>query len=452
MSTNSKIPNKKIRRISPLMSMTIPRCDHIAELIFQVAKKFGGAVLLPRNMINYYLFNTPTSIAQILNDKHNQFTKEGTYYDRLKYALRDGLLTNSGQSWRSQRKQLQPYFHYQQTLNYGPDILIELEKTVADFTKLANQGNYFDIHQEMLNLTLGTACRILFNYEMTPEEKKTFIYAIHVGNRFVGNAHILFPKWFPSPASKRFHQAMDIGLKITNNLITHCQNHLQQDSLINLIFNAVNPDNQTPISKEMILDEVFTFIVTGHETLGLALSWTWLTLSQNPHVKEKFHAELKSVLNNRLPTIEDCKELNYTKAIFQEAMRLYPPIWCNFRRITTDGVVDGYTLKENSKIMLSQYAMNRLEYYWDDAEQFIPERFLGEKGKNINKHIYFPFGGGQRICVASHFATIQAQMILATLGQHFDLQHDQNQKIKLACLFTLKPKYGIRIKAVRRKK
>src|SRR5690606_29045352 len=118
------------------------------------------------------------------------------------------------------------------------------------------------------------------------------------------------------------------------------------------------------------------------------------------------------------------KELSYAKAIIEEAMRIYPPIWVIARQAIGDDEINGHKIKKRDGVLVSPYVMNHLEKFWENPEEFVPERFLGENRKNINSRIYMPFGGGPRACIGNHFAMLEMQVMLILFYQNFTFSYE----------------------------
>jgi cytochrome P450 len=125
-------------------------------------------------------------------------------------------------------------------------------------------------------------------------------------------------------------------------------------------------------------------------------------------------AELDRVLGDRDPEMQDIGALPYTKAVFLESMRLYPPAWLLARAPVEDETIDGYFIPAGSRIFLCPWVIHRHPEFWPDPEGFDPERFLDESA--IDKFAYLPFGGGPRLCIGHAFAKMEGVLVLATLS------------------------------------
>ncbi len=199
------------------------------------------------------------------------------------------------------------------------------------------------------------------------------------------------------------------------------------------------------MSDQQLRDEVITWLLAGHETTALNLSWTWYLLAQHPEVEEKLHAELDSVLGGRLPCAIDLPKLQYTDRVIRETLRLYPPAWRIFRRTQEPFTVGEYTLPVGSNIVLSQWVTQRDARWFSEPERFYPDRWSEEAATALPRFAYFPFGGGPRVCIGAGFAMMEATLLLATIAQRFRMRLAPNQRIEPLASITLRPKNGIRV-------
>ncbi|MDQ5842956.1 MAG: cytochrome P450, partial [Thermoproteota archaeon] len=214
------------------------------------------------------------------------------------------------------------------------------------------------------------------------------------------------------------------------------------------------------MSDKQVRDEVMTIFIAGHETTSNALTWTFYLLSQNPDVEKKLYDEIDSVLGSadgnggvagRIPTAEDIPKLPYTEKVLRESMRLYPPVWTMGRYVESDYQVGEYTIPSGSSILMSQYVMHHDPRYYEEPEQFNPDRWTSEFKTRLPRFSYFPFGGGIRGCIGEPFAWMEGTLILATIAQKWTMHLAPGQRIKLDPAITLRPKYGMKMKLRQRR-
>jgi cytochrome P450 len=190
-------------------------------------------------------------------------------------------------------------------------------------------------------------------------------------------------------------------------------------------------------------DEAVTLVLAGHETTANALAWTWYLLSQHPEVEAKFHAELDSVLEGRTPTPADYRKLEYTEMVIKESMRLYPPIPAIARLNKVPVELGGYTIPAESIITISPHVIHMDPRWFPEPEAFKPERFSKENEKQINKYAYMPFSTGPRVCIGNTFASMEAILIMAMIGQQYRLKLAPGHTVAPYATLTLRPAEGM---------
>jgi cytochrome P450 len=186
-------------------------------------------------------------------------------------------------------------------------------------------------------------------------------------------------------------------------------------------------------------NEAVVLFMAGHETTANSLAWTWLCLSQAPRVEARLHAELEEVLGGRLPTLADVPRLLYTRAIFDEVLRLYPPVPFLSREAGEDEEFQGERIPKGSVIVVAPWLLHRHKKLWKRPDHFIPERFLPGGSGPPSKFAYVPFSIGPRICAGMAFGQTEAILCIAILAQAFRLRLKPGHKVMPICRMTLRP-------------
>lgn len=199
------------------------------------------------------------------------------------------------------------------------------------------------------------------------------------------------------------------------------------------------------MTDQQIRDELMTMLIAGHETTANTLAWTWYLLSQHPEVEQRLYNEIDEVLGKHVPALEHLPDLKYTNMVLEEALRLYPAAGIFGRKAIANDELGGFRIPANSMIVVSPYATQHHPDYWPDPEHFDPERFTPERSTNRPHYAYFPFSGGPRMCIGSNFAMMEAQLILATIAQRYQLRMVPGHLVEPQLLVTLRPKYGLQM-------
>jgi cytochrome P450 len=198
------------------------------------------------------------------------------------------------------------------------------------------------------------------------------------------------------------------------------------------------------MTDEQIRDEVMTVFVAGHETTVNALSWTWYLLKKNAECEKKLLVESKPFAQIN-PSFTDVAHMKYGWCVMNEAMRVYPPVPVIGRAVVNNEEVYGYQLKKGYSTIINIAGLHHHPAYWENPEQFKPERFLNFDLKGDNRFVFMPFGAGPRICIGNNFAMLEMQIINAMLSSRVEMELI-SKEIEPEPLITLKPGKGVMMK------
>ncbi len=435
-------------------------------LLFEyLTKQFGRAAHYRLLWHHVILLNDPADIREVLIDKARFFIKERTQ-KRMKMLLGEGLITSDGEIHRRHRTIAAPAFHRQRIQAYAGTIV----EHAAAMRREWQPMQQFDIAAAMMRLALQITARTLFDTEVTPEietinDESNAVMDIYNDLMQTPNAELFFRWKIPLPVLKRFRRSRHRIDAVVGGMIGRRQSEIAAaqregrpigSDLLSMLIAAHDdaPEAATgapkTLNREELRDEVVTIFLAGFETVANALTWTWLLLAQNPIAEAKLFAEITSVLDNRLPTLEDLPHLPYAEAVIAESMRLYPPAWAMGRQATADVEIGPYRFPKGSFLFFSQYIVQRDPRHFPNPLAFQPERFLntnktGEGRAERPRFAYFPFGGGSRQCIGESFAWMEAILVLVTIAQQWRFTLVPGQKIELQPKITLRPKYGIQV-------
>ncbi len=189
-------------------------------------------------------------------------------------------------------------------------------------------------------------------------------------------------------------------------------------------------------------DEVVTFIVAGHETVASALTWAWHLLGDAPDIADQVGHEAYAVLGDRLPTFDDVPALSQATAVFDEALRLYPPGWLISRKALADDVVDGHTIPAGALVLISPYLVHRHASAGPDVEQFFPDRFRTQSTSPATG-VYIPFGAGPRLCIGREMARVEGTLVLSQVLRAVRLSPLPGAIVQNNPMVMLKPRGGL---------
>lgn len=394
-----------------------------------------------------YFVNHPDFVHELLVTKANKFYKSRVIKTALADISGNNVFTGDGDFWKRERKLMQPAFHHQRIGAYADTMVDYAHQMMANW----RDGETLPIDHEMTTLTMQIVVKTLFDAEVTDDayEAGEAMTALFEGANKRLSKLIPTPSWIPTHDNRKVHRAVKHIHSIIQPIIEQRRReNIDRGDLLSMLLLAQEGDSG--LSDEQVRNEAITLFGPGHETTALSLTWTLYLLSQNPDCAQRLHAEVDGVLGDRRATLYDLKQLPYTEMIIKEAMRLYPPAWAFSREAVEPTDIGGYRIKKGVNVMVAPWTLHRDERWFPNAGQFNPERFAPENEARLPKYAYIPFGAGPRICIGNAFAMMEARLVLASIAQHFDLSLAEGQIVEPERVFTLRPKFGMKMVARQR--
>jgi cytochrome P450 len=408
-------------------------------------QRYGNVVAVRFLIWPTYMIFHPQDVKHVLQENHRNYSKDTYLIHFLRPLLGQGLLTNDGQSWLHQRRLMQPAFHRKQLTTFGALLTGATRAMLERWQDAATRDQPLDVSTEMMRLTLRVVGQALFSIDLSDETDtvgQAFTALITSISDYIYNP--VPPLNFPTPRNRRIQQSIRTLDGVVQDIITeHRRLDADKGDLLSMLLLARDEETGEGMNDRQVRDEVMTLLLAGHETTSNALTWTWYLLSQHPDAESRLHAELEQVLGGRIPTVEDLPRLPYTRMVLEEALRLYPPAVGFNRKALADDEVGGYFVPANTLIWLSPYMTHRHPDYWEHPEVFDPERFSPERSTGRPHFAYFPFGGGPRLCIGSNFAMMEAQLVLATIAQRYQLRLVPDHQVEPQVLLSLRPRNGL---------
>ncbi|MEO8306929.1 MAG: cytochrome P450 [Pseudomonadota bacterium] len=390
-----------------------------------LVERYGDVVRYQSRMGPCLLFVHPDHVRAILHDQN--FRRASL----IRMMLGDGLLASDGPRWRSQRHVMKRDFL---PLKIDPMVCAmtrETARMVACWRDAADGRQSLDVTREMTRLTLHIVVRTLFSEDLSADRANELCEAVTQTILDLSDiSWTIFgmPMQFTPTSSAGFAAARKVVDATCYEMIARRRTQTagqRPRDLLTLLIEAETPSG--PMDDVQLRDEMVTMLVGGHETTALALAWAWKLLADHPEAEARLHREVDEVLGEREPTLEDVPRLIWSKAVFQEAMRLYPPVWYMARVATDAGVVGGHAIPPGACVLLSAWLTHRHPEFWSDPRRFDPARFLDDAP--THRYSYFPFGGGRHQCIGMYFGTLEGTLILAQIARQFRVVPNPGQEI-----------------------
>lgn len=441
-SSSLKTP-PRLRSLSLMGSASQMQRDPLAFLI--QTRQLGEVVGMRFVFSNTYLIYHPDSVKHVLQENHRNYNKDVLTYKLFRPFLGLGLVTNDGESWLHQRRLIQPAFHRKRIATYGTWMTNATTKLMEQWQARPDGDAPLNMAEEMMRLTFSIVGQALFSEDLS-HETSTAGPAVTTLLKLLGDyIYNPFPPLsIPTSRNRRMLAAKKEIDEVVDIIIERRrQQNEDMGDLLSMLLLARDEDTGQGMSDQQVHDEVITLLNAGHETTANALVWTWYLLSQHPDVEQGLYNELDEVLHGSLPTVEHLPDLKYTQMVIEESMRLYPPFCVISRKAIADDELQGYHIPANSVIFVSPYATQHDPEFWPDPERFDPERFTPERVANRPHYAYFPFAGGPRMCIGSNFSMMEAQLVVATIAQRYQLRMVPGHPVEPQMKVTLRPKYGL---------
>lgn len=417
-------------------------------LLTEARRRHGDFVRFRLGPYRVHLLAHPDQIAHVLQKNPRNYLKDG--YEHIK-IVGNGLLASEGDFWRRQRRIVQPAFHRERLESMARTMTATTENMLQRWGARVGEDP-LDVDAEMSRLTLEITGRTLFGADVTGEAGevgRALQTVLTLGFQRTGRFWPV-PLGIPTPDNRRYGAAAKRLNAVVDGLISgRRESGESRQDLLSMLLEARDESGEGMKPRQM-REEAMTILTAGYETTARALTWTWYLLDAHPEVQEKLDKELDTVLGDRPPGFEDLGKLSYTEMVFKESMRLLPPVWGLSRLVAEEDEVGGYRVPKGSRVVISQYVTHRHPDLWEEPESFDPERFTPERSAGRPKYAYFPFSGGPRQCVGNSFATMEAKLILATVARRYRLSLVPGHPVEPEPSFTLKPRYGMRMKPERR--
>ena len=387
-----------------------------------------------------FILNTPDSIRHVLVDNYENYARTPFAIRVLRPILGEGLLTAEGRAWKHQRRTLAPAFTPRAVGTLVPHMIAATDETIAKLAKAV--GGPVDLREAMQRMTLEIAGRTMFSFGMDRHGAALRDFVMEYGEK-LARPHfldLLLPLGWPSPqdfARVRFRKRWTqfVAMLMAERRAAGKSDGAPPRDLFDLMGAARDPETGDAFTEEQLGDEVATMILAGHETTATALFWSLYLLALDPATQDQLAAEVQGVTVNGASDIE---RLKFTRAVVDEAMRLYPPVFLIARAASAPDVIAGMAVKKNNVILVSPWLLHRHEKLWRDPNAFIPSRFMAP-APPPDRFAYMPFGVGARVCIGAHFALVEATLALAKLIGAFRVEMLDKEPVMPVGVVTTQP-------------
>lgn len=393
-----------------------------------------------------FICNSPETVVEAFIAHHDSFERKTPQMRHsLAPLIGDGLFISDGETWKQRRRIVAPIVHASRLALFAPAMIEAAHETAERWLGLTPRPAQTDALREMAALTAEIICRAIFGLRLGAEHATEIVAAFNAYQKLVRNIDLVslmgLPDWLPRFQPPGVHRAARRIIQVLDHIIGLCKQRVAsgEPSMIAMLLTARDPETGEQLDAEALRNEAAVIFMAGYETTANSLAWTWYLLSQSPDAEARLHAELDAVLGGRLPTLDDVPALVFTRALFEETIRLYPPIPLLGRQTSRSEVIGGHRVPEGSLLAVVPYLLHRHQIYWPMPDHFIPERFLPEHAAARQRYTYILFSVGPRVCAGQAFGLTEAILCIAILAQRAQLRLAPGTVVEPVARLSLRP-------------
>jgi cytochrome P450 len=395
----------------------------------------GDVVRLELPGQSMYLVTHPALIKQILADDHGQFTISAAQRETFRGVEDHAVTTTTGDRWERLRTALRPAFTQDALDRYGDQIT----STTAALIDEWNDGEQIDLYREMRLLTVNILAETLLDADVRGNEA----VVMEAADALVNRANFrrpgqLLPDWVPTLAERRFKQTVKTLDEFVDDILTRRDRGEAGDDVCSVLLTA-HDDGELTLAE--VRHNVVALLLAGHDSPSVALTYIWYVLADHPEVCASLREEYDRVVDGEQPSSASYAELEYTQHVVAEALRLYPPTLGVSRQTAEPVTLDGYRLPEGAQLLLPQRVVHRDERFWANPDTFDPSRW--QTDQDCPQYAYFPFSGGPRNCIGTHFARQELTLALATMIGRLELDVATDGPLQFTPSIQLRPETEI---------
>lgn len=398
--------------------------------------------------IRWHMLMDPAGLRQILLEKLDDYPKSDTTKNLLRPAVGESMFIAEGAHWRWQRRAAAPAFSHRNMMNLAPTMTEAADRCA---TRIAAAGpRAINMLDEMVTTTFDVISDVTFSgdsgFDRDAVHGAIDAYIAEAGK--ISLFDILgFPAWLPRPGRMFSGTALRDMKSVADTAITARAARAPDKvpDLLDLLLAGEDPETKRKMNTAELRDNLLTFIVAGHETTALTLSWALYLCAFDQDIQSQARAEISQVAPDGVVTGEHVAHLPFVRSIIDEALRLYPPAAVVSRTALKHDTLCDREIKPGDTVMVPIYALHRHHDLWTDPDAFRPDRWAHRKA--VDRYAYLPFGDGPRICIGASFALQEAIIILATLLARFNFAQIPGKDPEPVMILTLRPEGGVWLEA-----
>jgi cytochrome P450 len=390
------------------------RSDPLSFLV-EVRARYGDRVAFPVPGAPALLLNDPDDVRHVLQVAARNWGKQTVQYAALARVTGPGLLASSEPGWIEHRRLAAPAFHHHRLEAVSDQVRAAADSALAagHLGGTSATGRPVDVAALMDRMALDAVGRALFSTDLSGRAQQLLDATSEAAELVVrlGRSTLPTAAWAPTRTNLRLRRTRRRLDAITCELITQRRGHgrlspsgSHGDDLLGLLLDSDMTDAE-------IRNELVTMVIAGHETVAAALTWTLMLLAEHQPAQERVRDELAGH-PGPVSMLAPRDRLPWTRAVVDEALRLFPPAWALSRRAHEADVIGGLQVPAGTLVIVSPWLLHRRADSWPDPLAFRPDRFMDAGARRPG---YLPFGQGPRLCIGREFALGEMVVLLSRL-------------------------------------
>lgn len=421
---------------------------NVLELVPELATH--APILSGRTGKRWHMVMDPEALRHILRDRVDDYPKSDITKLILSPAIGLSMFVAEGKEWHWQRRTAAPVFSHRNVAALAPVMTAAAERASARIAQ--GVGRAVDAFDEMVTATFEVISDVTFSggegFDRDAIHRAIEVYIGQTAK--VSLFDILgLPSWVPRPSRLVGARQMAEIKSVADRTIAarRAKDVVGVPDLLDLLVAGSDPVTGRRMTDAELRDNLLTFIVAGHETTALTLSWALYLMAHDPASQDRARQEAQSVLGDRAAGAEDVARLPFIRRVIEESLRLYPPAAYLARTAKAPDRLLGREVLPGDNVILPIYALHRHHKLWQDPDAFRPDRFM--EPRQHDRFAWLPFGDGPRICIGANFAVQEAVIILSTLLARFRFSLVPGRLPKPVMILTLRPEGGVWLKVDR---
>ncbi len=420
----------------------LARAGDPIPVLQRFSEKLGGCIQVSLKGERIFFLSDVEHFKHVLLDNVDNY---GKYFEGLKPIFGRAMITIDGALWQKIRMPQQAAFQPKMFGEYLPYLLSAVEDKARELEQYAKTGETINLLEETWGLAASMVCKALFDREVPFNPKAVFgavkSYTDAAHHRELRLAKVR-GELTEVPPDDPAAGAVAAWLELIPEVVGAVPRDHRQRTLLTMLQAAAADPKQPDFTGQQVLDEVKQYLWAGTETTALTLNWCLYLLHLHPDAAERIRQEGQDAYGDRVPAWEDIHALSFTRAVIQETMRLYPPVWSIIRLALAEDEIAGRKVMPGDKIVLSPYLVHHSQRYWHEPEKFEPSRFMPENAKKRVPYSYVPFGAGKRACVGGALSIAENTLALTQLLRKFRFEYLGEVPARMDATVTLTPRGG----------